>query len=281
VQANHTITASFSPNGPYTIRSSAGSGGSITPNGSTAVACGGSQDYSIAAEHCLLDRGRRGGRRVAGPGRELHVHQRAVEPHDHGSVQRQRPVHDPVVGGPGGSITPTGRRAWRAAAARTTRFRRTPAISIADVRWTACRRAGVALHVHQRAGEPHDQRVVQRQRPVHDRRRRGPGGSITPTGRRAWRAAAARTTRSRRTLLTRSPTSWWTACRRARSRATRSPTCRRTTRSRRRSAPNGPYTIEASPARAGRSRRRATRWWRGGRRTTRSRPNTCFSIADV
>jgi phage-related protein len=52
VQSNHTITASFSPNGPYTIESSAGTGGSITPNGSTSVACGGSQDYSIAANSC-------------------------------------------------------------------------------------------------------------------------------------------------------------------------------------------------------------------------------------
>src|SRR6185369_17562509 len=34
------------------ISSSAGPGGTITPDGSTSVACGGSQDYSIAADAC-------------------------------------------------------------------------------------------------------------------------------------------------------------------------------------------------------------------------------------
>src|SRR4030095_2288420 len=52
VTANHTIAASFSQNGPYTITSSAGPGGTIDPNGATVVACGADQAYSIAADAC-------------------------------------------------------------------------------------------------------------------------------------------------------------------------------------------------------------------------------------
>src|SRR5262249_1748397 len=53
VQANHTIDATFWPFGPYTIPATAGAGGSITPSGSTAVACGGSQTYTNSpADKC-------------------------------------------------------------------------------------------------------------------------------------------------------------------------------------------------------------------------------------
>src|SRR5262249_37683040 len=48
VQANHTIDATFSTLGPFTITSSAGPGGTITPNGATVIPCGGSQTYTIA-----------------------------------------------------------------------------------------------------------------------------------------------------------------------------------------------------------------------------------------
>ena len=57
VAANHTISVSFAPNGPYTISASAGSGGTITPAGLTSVACGGGQTYAITADPCyhILD----------------------------------------------------------------------------------------------------------------------------------------------------------------------------------------------------------------------------------
>jgi predicted aspartyl protease len=48
VQANHTIDATFSTLGPFTITANAGAGGSIAPAGATTVACGGSQSYSIS-----------------------------------------------------------------------------------------------------------------------------------------------------------------------------------------------------------------------------------------
>jgi hypothetical protein len=40
VQANHTIAASFAVDGPYKVSASAGTGGTVTPSGSIAVACG-------------------------------------------------------------------------------------------------------------------------------------------------------------------------------------------------------------------------------------------------
>lgn len=46
VSANHTISATFRPS-TYTITSSAGTGGSISPSGSTSVSYGGSRTYSI------------------------------------------------------------------------------------------------------------------------------------------------------------------------------------------------------------------------------------------
>ena len=52
VQANHTIAASFSANGPSTITASAGPGGSISPSGAISVACGGSQTFAIAGDAC-------------------------------------------------------------------------------------------------------------------------------------------------------------------------------------------------------------------------------------
>jgi hypothetical protein len=42
----------FSLNGPYSIAASAGSGGTITPSGSTSVACGATQAFAIAADPC-------------------------------------------------------------------------------------------------------------------------------------------------------------------------------------------------------------------------------------
>jgi hypothetical protein len=51
VQANHSIDASFTPL-TYTITASAAAGGSITPAGPVAVACGADQAFSIAADGC-------------------------------------------------------------------------------------------------------------------------------------------------------------------------------------------------------------------------------------
>src|SRR5207244_2292327 len=51
VQTNHTISATFSLNA-FTITASAGSGGSIGPNGAVSVNCGDDQTFSIAADPC-------------------------------------------------------------------------------------------------------------------------------------------------------------------------------------------------------------------------------------
>src|SRR6185295_11319613 len=53
VQANHTISASFSQLGPYTITASAGPGGSIDPTGAVSVACGANETFTIEpADKC-------------------------------------------------------------------------------------------------------------------------------------------------------------------------------------------------------------------------------------
>ena len=52
VQANHTISATFLINGPYTITASAGPNGSVTPAGATPVICGAGQAYAITPDPC-------------------------------------------------------------------------------------------------------------------------------------------------------------------------------------------------------------------------------------
>lgn len=49
VTANHTLTAVFNQNS-YTITASAGANGSISPSGTTSVACGGNQTYTITPD---------------------------------------------------------------------------------------------------------------------------------------------------------------------------------------------------------------------------------------
>jgi hypothetical protein len=49
VTTDHTIAASFSTLGPFTITATAGPGGSISPSGAVSVNCGGSQTFSITA----------------------------------------------------------------------------------------------------------------------------------------------------------------------------------------------------------------------------------------
>jgi hypothetical protein len=51
VGANHTIAASFQ-HITYTLSGSAGTGGSITPQGNITVPCGGSQDFTVTPENC-------------------------------------------------------------------------------------------------------------------------------------------------------------------------------------------------------------------------------------
>jgi len=58
VQANHTIAASFALDGPFKISASAGTGGTISPNGSTPVACGDTLLFTIAPSdscHVIAD----------------------------------------------------------------------------------------------------------------------------------------------------------------------------------------------------------------------------------
>jgi hypothetical protein len=58
VQANHTIAASFAPDGPYKLSSSAGPGGTINPNGSTVVGCGDTLLFTITPSdscHVIAD----------------------------------------------------------------------------------------------------------------------------------------------------------------------------------------------------------------------------------
>src|SRR4029079_3880097 len=52
VHAGHTIAATFSFNGPYTIYASAGTGGTIAPSGAVSVVCGTDQGFSVLASDC-------------------------------------------------------------------------------------------------------------------------------------------------------------------------------------------------------------------------------------
>jgi hypothetical protein len=52
VQAAHTIAASFSVLGPYTVAASAGAGGAIAPSGDVSVACGAGQAFTITPAAC-------------------------------------------------------------------------------------------------------------------------------------------------------------------------------------------------------------------------------------
>jgi CTP:phosphocholine cytidylyltransferase-like protein len=98
VQGTHTIAATFSVNGPYTVTASAGSGGSISPSGAVSVACGATQAFAVTANACNSIANVTGRRRVAGRRRRLHLHQRPGHAHDRGDVQRERSLHGDRVG---------------------------------------------------------------------------------------------------------------------------------------------------------------------------------------
>ena len=53
IQANHTISATFIPIS-YNITASAGTGGTVSPSGSTSVNCNESLTYTITPDHCYL-----------------------------------------------------------------------------------------------------------------------------------------------------------------------------------------------------------------------------------
>jgi hypothetical protein len=52
IHGTHTIAATFSFNGPYTIDASAGTGGTIAPSGAVSVVCGTDQGFSVVAGDC-------------------------------------------------------------------------------------------------------------------------------------------------------------------------------------------------------------------------------------
>jgi hypothetical protein len=52
VTANHTISASFAPSGPYTINATAGTGARLLLLARLNVGCGGSQTYNITPGVC-------------------------------------------------------------------------------------------------------------------------------------------------------------------------------------------------------------------------------------
>ena len=52
VTVDHTIAASFSANGPYTITATAGAGGTISPAGDIPVNCGAVRSFTIAPDAC-------------------------------------------------------------------------------------------------------------------------------------------------------------------------------------------------------------------------------------
>src|SRR6185436_19922598 len=53
VTTDHTVSATFSALGPYTVTTSAGAGGSVSQDGATSVACGGSLKIDITADPCF------------------------------------------------------------------------------------------------------------------------------------------------------------------------------------------------------------------------------------
>ena len=89
--ANHTIAATFAST-VYTITATAGAGGTIAPSGAVLVNDGADQAFTITANAGFAIARRAGGRRLGGCGRDVHVHERAGEPHDRRLV-RGGPVH--------------------------------------------------------------------------------------------------------------------------------------------------------------------------------------------
>ena len=159
----------------YTVTASAGPGGSISPSGavtrrraaptrrsrSRRTPC-----YTIA--DVLVDGVSVGAGARATRSRTCRRTTRSTP------RSRSRTYTITATAGPGGSISPSRARSSVAAAqTRPSRSRRTPATTIADVLVDGVSVGAVAqLHVHERAGEPHDRRLVRRPIRTRSRRRR-------------------------------------------------------------------------------------------------------------
>ena len=96
VTANHTIAASFAQDAPlsYTITTTAGANGAITPAGPQTVDPGKDLTFTITPSDRLLRRHAQDRRDRRCAGQVVHVHERAGEPHHRGDLRGYAdPVH--------------------------------------------------------------------------------------------------------------------------------------------------------------------------------------------
>ena len=160
-----------------------GRGGRLDqPSGALSVACG--ADRLHHHSRCRATRSLTCWWTACRSGRwHLHVHQRAGEPHDRRRASRSTDLHGDGFGRPGRLDQPE-RRGLGRVRRRVRRSRSRPAPCyhvIADVLVDGVSvGAGDELHVHQRAGEPHDRRDASRMSTYTVTASAGPGGSITP-----------------------------------------------------------------------------------------------------
>ena len=110
VQTTHTISVTFSQT-TYTITSSAGTGGTISPSGSVAVPCGGTQNFTITAANCYnitsitVD-----GTALTGPFTSPYVYSfsNVQTTHTISTTFSSRTFNITASAGTGGSISPSG-----------------------------------------------------------------------------------------------------------------------------------------------------------------------------
>jgi hypothetical protein len=237
--ASHTIVASFSLNGPYTIAASAGTGGTISPNGAVSVACGADQAFTVHADDCytLADVAVDGASQGAVSGYTF------TNVHGGHTIAATFSLNGPYTiaasATTGGIISPAG--TVSVACGSEQEFYVGTSVGclvVADVVVDGVSMGPIEEYtfsnVHR---QPHDRGDVHHGAGLHDRRRRRVRAARSRRAARCpSRAAPSRRSRSRRTIATRSRTSSSTARRRARSPATPSPTSTPTTRSRRASA---------------------------------------------
>ena len=181
VQAAHTIAATFVLK-TFTITASAGTGGSISPNGAVVVNCGADQGFTIAAGSLLRHRRRGGRRRLRGSGHELHLHQRPGGPHDRGDLRAQD-LHDHGLGRDGRVDQPSGAVVVNCGADQGFTIAADPCYDIADVLVD-----GVSVRGRSRATpsptsrRPTPSRPPSCSRPSRITASAGTGGSISPDG---------------------------------------------------------------------------------------------------
>ena len=179
-QANHTIAASFAID-TYTITASAGAGGSISPSGAVAVNCGADQAFTITPDACyhiadvLVDGV------LGGGGGELHVHERAGEPHDRGQLRDQH-LHDHGLGAAPTARSPRAAR-WSVNCGGGPGVHDHAGCLLPHRRRAGGRRLGGRggeLHVHERDGQPHDRGQLRDRHATRSRPRRAPDGCDQP-----------------------------------------------------------------------------------------------------